>query len=97
MRKEVKLGIVLPNNLIFVKSWEYNPNSCYINFLKRHQNKEIIKVVSGIKGVGKTTLFLLFREYLKDNGVSSDQIITINFQQTEKLLNFIWRESCRAC
>ena len=52
----------------------------YLNFLKRHQDKHVIKVVSGVRRSGKSTLFLLFREYLKENGVSSNQIITINFE-----------------
>ncbi|MGO3618754.1 MAG: ATP-binding protein, partial [Lactobacillus helveticus] len=39
-----------------------------------------MKVVSGVRRSGKSTLFLLFREYLRKNGVSNDQIITLNFE-----------------
>ncbi|NRO62808.1 hypothetical protein IMAU30025_01499 [Lactobacillus helveticus] len=52
----------------------------YLDFLKRHQDKKVIKVVSGVRRSGKSTLFLLFREYLRRNGVSNDQIITLNFE-----------------
>ena len=52
----------------------------YLNFLKRHQGKHIIKVVSGVRRSGKSTLFLLFREYLRSSGVAPEQIITINFE-----------------
>ena len=52
----------------------------YLNFLKRHQGKHIIKVVSGVRRSGKSTLFLLFREYLRASGVAPEQIITINFE-----------------
>ncbi|MCT3403081.1 hypothetical protein EFP69_02040 [Lactobacillus helveticus] len=52
----------------------------YLDFLKRHQDKKVIKVVSGVRRSGKSTLFLLFREYLRKNGVSNDQIITLNFE-----------------
>ncbi|MCD9225180.1 ATP-binding protein [Lactobacillus helveticus] len=39
-----------------------------------------MKVVSGVRRSGKSTLFLLFCEYLRKNGVSNDQIITLNFE-----------------
>lgn len=52
----------------------------YLNFLKRHQDKHIIKVVSGVRRSGKSILFLLFRNYLKEEGVSPEQITTINFE-----------------
>ena len=52
----------------------------YLDFLKRHQGKQIIKVVSGVRRSGKSTLFLLFREYLRASGVAPEQIITINFE-----------------
>lgn len=52
----------------------------YLDFLKRHQGKHIIKVVSGVRRSGKSTLFLLFREYLRASGVAPEQIITINFE-----------------
>lgn len=52
----------------------------YLDFLNRHQDKHIIKVVSGVRRSGKSTLFLLFRRYLRKNGVAPEQIITINFE-----------------
>lgn len=52
----------------------------YLDFLKRWQNKKIIKVVSGVRRAGKSTLFYLFRKYLKQNGISDQQIININFE-----------------
>ena len=52
----------------------------YLDFLKKHQGKQIIKVVSGVRRSGKSTLFLLFREYLRASGVAPEQIITINFE-----------------
>lgn len=52
----------------------------YVDFLKRWQNKQIIKVVSGVRRAGKSTLFYLFRQYLKKNGVAEEQLININFE-----------------
>lgn len=58
----------------------YAARTEYLDFLKRHQGKHIIKVVSGVRRSGKSTLFLLFREYLRASGVAPEQIITINFE-----------------
>lgn len=53
----------------------------YLDFLKRWQNKQIIKVVSGVRRAGKSTLFYLFRNYLKEHeGVKDEQFISINFE-----------------
>lgn len=52
----------------------------YLDFLKRWQDKHVIKVVSGVRRAGKSTLFQLFRNHLKENHVSDQQIITINFE-----------------
>lgn len=52
----------------------------YLDFLKRHRDKNIIKVVSGIRRCGKSTLFHLFRQYLISQGVLPDHIISINFE-----------------
>lgn len=61
-------------------SKKYVTRTEYLNFLKRHQGKHIIKVVSGVRRSGKSTLFLLFREQLKKEGISEQQFITINFE-----------------
>ncbi|MCM1256622.1 MAG: ATP-binding protein [Roseburia sp.] len=55
----------------------------YINFLKDWKEKQIIKVVSGIRRCGKSTLFELFREYLASTGVESRQIISVNFEEAD--------------
>ena len=52
----------------------------YLDFLKRHQGKHIIKVVSGVRRSGKSILFSQFQEYLRSSGVAPEQIITINFE-----------------
>lgn len=55
----------------------------YLDFLKRHKDKKIIKVVSGIRRCGKSTLFQLFREELLKEGVSKENIISINFEDLD--------------
>ncbi len=55
----------------------------YLDWLIRQKDKQIIKVVSGVRRCGKSTLFAIFQEYLRANGVASEQIISINFESIE--------------
>ncbi len=52
----------------------------YLNKLIGFKDKPLIKVVTGIRRCGKSTLLEIFREYLLKNGVGTDQIISINFE-----------------
>ncbi len=52
----------------------------YLNWLIRWREQQIIKVVSGVRRCGKSTLFEIYRDYLLHNGVQPNQIITINFE-----------------
>lgn len=55
----------------------------YLDFLIRHKDHNIIKVLSGIRRSGKSTLFELYKNYLFNNGISKKQIIWINFENLE--------------
>ena len=53
------------------------------NYLKKivdAKDTEFIKVITGVRRSGKSTLLLMFRDYLKDHNVQDDQIIYINFE-----------------
>jgi predicted AAA+ superfamily ATPase len=52
----------------------------YLNLLKAFKDKDLIKVVSGIRRCGKSTLFVLYQEFLKQNGILEEQIININLE-----------------
>lgn len=52
----------------------------YLNKLIAFKDKNIIKVITGVRRCGKSTLFEIYQEYLLNNGVSNDQIISINFE-----------------
>lgn len=52
----------------------------YLEKLKRFKDKDLIKVITGIRRCGKSTLFELFIKYLKENGIADDQIIKINLE-----------------
>ncbi len=55
----------------------------YLEFLRRHKDQDVIKVVSGVRRCGKSTLFELFKQELLASGVKSSQIISINFEDLE--------------
>ena len=55
----------------------------YLDELKRWKDKNLIKVVTGIRRCGKSTLFELFIEYLKSTGVKDNQIISINLESLD--------------
>lgn len=52
----------------------------YLQRLKDFKDKEIIKIVTGIRRCGKSTLLEMFQEYLKENGVDEKHILSINFE-----------------
>lgn len=52
----------------------------YLNFLVKHKDKQIIKVVSGIRRCGKSTLFDIYKDYLIKTGISKEQLISINLE-----------------
>lgn len=52
----------------------------YLEDLINFKDKKLIKVVTGIRRCGKSTMFELFQSYLKENGVEEEQIITVNLE-----------------
>lgn len=55
----------------------------YLEQLKKWKDEQVIKVVTGIRRCGKSTLLEMFQDYLKTQGVGDDQIISINFEELE--------------
>ena len=55
----------------------------YINHLEKWREKSVIKVVTGIRRAGKSSLFTMFIEHLKETGVSENQIIFLNLEDLE--------------
>ena len=59
------------------------PRPEYLNFLMEWRDQQIIKVITGIRRCGKSTLFDLFRAQLLAEGVTPAQIVSINFEERE--------------
>ena len=55
----------------------------YLNKLTDFKDKKLIKVITGVRRCGKSTLLELFRDYLLKNGVMPEQIISINFEDAD--------------
>lgn len=55
----------------------------YLAWLERWQDRQIIKVVSGVRRCGKSTLFSLFKQELLSKGIEKAQIISVNFEAIE--------------
>lgn len=52
----------------------------YLNRLIEAKDTEFIKVITGVRRSGKSTLLIMFKEYLQDHGVQENNIIHMNFE-----------------
>lgn len=59
----------------------------YLSELKKFKDKELIKIVTGIRRCGKSTLLEMFKDYLIEIGIKEEQIISINLEDLK--YNFI--------
>ena len=55
----------------------------YLDFLVKSKDRQIIKVISGVRRCGKSTLFEIYKDFLLENGVAKNQIISINFEDMD--------------
>ena len=59
----------------------------YINELIKFKDKDLIKIITGIRRCGKSTLMDLYKQYLLKNGINKKQIISVNLEDLK--YNFI--------
>ena len=52
----------------------------YLNRIRKFYDSEMIKVITGIRRCGKSTIMLQIIDELKQNGIAQDHIIYINFE-----------------
>ncbi len=55
----------------------------YLDDLIGLREKDVIKVITGVRRCGKSTLFKLYEEYLLSTGVMPEQIISINLEDLD--------------
>ena len=63
----------------------------YLNQLKLLKDQKVIKVITGIRRSGKSTLLQLFRDDLTKNGVKKAQIQSFNFEEEKNVELCDWR------
>lgn len=59
------------------------PRDSYLNTLDKLRNKQIIKVLTGVRRCGKSTILQLYQERLLKSGVNTNQIQTLNFEDLD--------------
>ena len=55
----------------------------YLEALLSWKNEQVIKVVTGIRRCGKSTLLAQFQQRLLQDGISNEQIVSVNFEELE--------------
>ena len=58
----------------------------YLNRLIEAKDTEFIKVITGVRRSGKSTLLLMFKDYLLNNNANEDNIIYINFESVNMMI-----------
>ena len=58
----------------------YISRDSYLDFLKKWKHKDVIKVISGVRRAGKSTLLSMFQEELLREGVPAEHIVSINLE-----------------
>lgn len=71
---------------------QYVNRTEYISSLLAYKDKDLIKVISGLRRSGKSTLLSMFRDQLSDLDIKVNQIHTYNFELPENYLNKTWNE-----
>ena len=61
----------------------YKKRDLYLNKLIAFQDTEPVKVVTGIRRCGKTSLMKLMIQHLMETGVAKEQIVEMNFESHE--------------
>lgn len=81
------MQIILSCDILFLGDETMIERNEYLEALKNWKDKDLIKVVTGIRRCGKSTLFELFIDYLKKIGVKEDHIISLNLESPEYSFN----------
>jgi predicted AAA+ superfamily ATPase len=70
----------------------YTNREFYISKLLSYKDKDLIKVVSGLRRSGKSTLLEIYQEYLLKHGIGKRQVQFYNFELPENYLNKTWSD-----
>ena len=65
---------------LMIDTHELKKRDLYLNKIIAFQDTEPVKVVTGIRRCGKSSLLKLMVVHLKENGITDEQIIEMNFE-----------------
>lgn len=80
------------NYLYFYFMIKYTLRREYLEKLNAFREKDLIKVVSGLRRSGKSTLLEIFKNQLTDSGINENQIQSYNFELPENYINKSWED-----
>lgn len=68
-----------------IDTHEFKKRDLYLNKIIAFQDTEPVKVVTGIRRCGQSSLLRLMTLHLKENGITDDQLLEMNFEYTDKI------------
>ncbi len=71
---------------------QYINRKKYIDNLLAYKDKDLIKVISGFRRSGKSTLLEIYTKHLVQQGINDQQIQFYNFELPENYLNKSWSD-----
>jgi predicted AAA+ superfamily ATPase len=87
--QKVIVSAILEAERYFMKTIQ---REAYLAKLRDMRDKQIIKVVTGVRRCGKSTLLNLFQQELIDGGVPKEQVTQINFEEVSSSYNKSWHD-----
>jgi len=67
----------------YKKGIKMKKRSLYLKELQNYRDKSVIKVVTGIRRCGKSSLLQLFVEYLQEQNIPEERILQVNFESLQ--------------
>ena len=68
-----------------IDTHEFKKRDLYLNKILAFHDTALVKVVTDIRRCGKSSLLRLMTLHLKENGITDDQILEMNFEYTDKI------------
>lgn len=71
---------------------DYIARPYYVKQLERWKDRDVIKVVTGVRRCGKSTVLEMFRSKLREDGIDDNQMVSLNFEDPDTPDFKTWRD-----